>query len=161
MSAVRPTLRFILGTLVVGTLAVSPSEAQAKEKKPLVATTLNWFFPGAGYLYNGEKPLYVSLSMLAGAAGLTYIEQVHDYGGGNLKETDSTAFFIMFGSVLTMNTAVAIDAYQEANAINSTTVRYDSTAPTLEPELVEAYSLPMVAPEHPFMPDLGPYGLVQ
>ena len=159
MSFGRPALRSIVGTLFLSMLALSPSQAQANEKKPLVAAALNWFFPGAGYLYNGEKPLYVSLPMLAGAVGLTYVEAIHDYGGGNnLQATDSTAYFIMFGSVLTLNTGLAIDAYREANTINGTAARYDSSTPTFE---LTASSPPLIAPDLPFAPDLGAYGLTQ
>ncbi len=159
MSFCRVALHSIVGTLFVGTLVLSPSEAQAKEKKPLVAAALNWFLPGAGYLYNGEKPLYVSLPMLAGVIGLTYVEQVHDFGGGNnLQATDSTAFLAMFGSVMALNTALAIDAYKEADSLNGSTAHYDSFAPTFG---LEAYSLPLLASDYPHGPDLGAYGLVQ
>jgi hypothetical protein len=147
----------MVGALFFGTLVLSPSEAQAKEKKPLVAAALNWVLPGAGYLYNGEKPLYVSLPMLAGAIGLTYVEQVHDFGDGNLQATDSTAFFAMFGAVMALNTALAVDAYNEAGSLNGTTARYDFSAPTFG---VEAYSLPL-ASDYPHGPNLGAYGLVQ
>lgn len=45
-----------------------------KIKRPLLAAGLNWFLPGAGYAYNNAKPLYVTLPMMAGAVGLTYVE---------------------------------------------------------------------------------------
>lgn len=94
------------------------SAAGVKKKSPLLAAGLNWFLPGAGYLYNNEKPLYVSLPMIAGAAGLTYVEQIHTFEDGTLKEQDPTAFNIMFASVLVLNTGAAIDAWQEAKSIN-------------------------------------------
>ena len=101
------------------TVADYAADAESKQKRPLLAAGLNWFFPGAGYLYNGVKPAYVGLPMIAGAVGLTYVEQIHTFeGGGNLLETDPTAFGVMFGAVLALNTGVAIDAYREAKAIN-------------------------------------------
>lgn len=101
---------------LVGAIPVSSSTG--RRKSPLLAAGLNWFIPGAGYLYNGEKPAYVTLPMIAGAGGLTYIEQFHQFEGGSLRETDPTAFNIMFASVLAINTGLAIDAFQEAKAIN-------------------------------------------
>jgi hypothetical protein len=104
--------KLIVALLALGfTLAPSVAEAkEAKEKKPLLAAGLNWVLPGAGYLYNGETPAYVAVPMIAGAVGLTYVENVHQFENGNLSEQDPTAFKVMFGSV--------IDAYQEAKAIN-------------------------------------------
>ena len=110
----------------MGALTLSPATAEAKAKSPVVAGVLNWVLPGAGYIYNGEKPLYVTLPMMVGAVGLTYVENFHDFGGGNnLQATDPTAFNIMFGSVLTVNTGLAIDAYQEANRINEVARMHD------------------------------------
>ena len=132
------------GLLALSLLASSPAAADAtplegatpvansggKKKIPLLAAGLNWFIPGAGYLYNGEKPVYVSLPMIAGAAGLTYVEQIHTFeGGGNLQATDPMAFNIMFASVLAINTGVAIDAYREAKAINEGRTASLSVAP--------------------------------
>lgn len=93
-----------------------------KHRIPLLAAGLNFFLPGAGYLYNGEKPVYVSLPMMAGGVGLTYVEQFHQFEKGNLQEQDSTAFGVMFGAVLILNTGTAIDAFREARAINGTAV---------------------------------------
>jgi hypothetical protein len=103
---------------LVGATPIS-SSAATKHRSPLLAAGLNWFLPGAGYLYNGEKPVYVSLPMIAGAAGLTYVEQFHQFEGGTLREQDPTAFNVMFASVLVLNTGAAIDAWREAKAINA------------------------------------------
>lgn len=106
-----------------GGYAVVPAASSSdsgKHRIPALAFGLNFFVPGAGYLYNGEKPVYVSLPMIAGAAGLTYVEQIHPFENGNLLETDSTAFAVMFGAVFALNTGLAIDAFREAQAINGT-----------------------------------------
>ena len=112
--------KLIVALVTLGfTLAPSVAEAkEAKEKRPLLAAGLNWVLPGAGYLYNGETPAYVAVPMIAGALGLTYVENVHQFENGSLSEQDPTAFKVMFGSVMVINTALAIDAYQEAKAIN-------------------------------------------
>lgn len=102
----------------------------AKEKKPLLAAGLNWVVPGAGYMYNGRKPAYVTVPMIAGAAGLTYIENFHQFEGGTLREVDSTAFAVTFGSVLVLNTGLAIDAWREAKSINGRRDRKASLSPT-------------------------------
>jgi len=138
-------MRFVLSlaALLFASAAIS-APAQAGEKRPLLAAGLNFFVPGAGYLYNNEKPLYVSLPMIAGAGGLTYVEQFHDFGGGeNLKAIDPTAYWVMFGSVLTLNTGVAIDAFREAKAINGdsaalSTPRERRARVTLSPAVMPA-----------------------
>ncbi|GEM_PF-478871 len=102
---------------------VSETDAETqpapKTKRPLLAAGLNWFLPGAGYLYNGEKPLYVSLPMIAGAVGLTYVEQFHRFEHGTLRQQDPAAFAVMATAVLVLNTGVAIDAFREARGINA------------------------------------------
>ncbi len=109
----------ILAIFVLGLIAIKPASAAADGKNKWLAAGLNFFVPGAGYMYNGKKPLYVTVPMIAGVVGLTYLEQFHDFGDGmTLKDYDSTAFGIMFAAVFVMNTAMAIDAYQEAGAIN-------------------------------------------
>jgi hypothetical protein len=98
--------------------SASPARADGPKNR-WVAAGLNWVLPGAGYAYNGDKPLYVTVPMIAGAIGLTYLEQVHEFDDGKrLLDHDRTAFAVMFGSVLVLNTALAIDAYREAGAIN-------------------------------------------
>lgn len=89
-----------------------------KIKRPLLAAGLNWFLPGAGYAYNNAKPLYVTLPMMAGAVGLTYVENFHQFENGTLREVDQMAWGVMFASVIVLNTGVAIDAFREAKAIN-------------------------------------------
>jgi len=99
--------------------APNVAEAAEKEKRPLLAAGLNWIVPGVGYAYNGEKSAAVWAPMIVGAVGLTYVENFHTFeGGGSLQETDSTAFGVMFGSVLILNTGLAVDAYREAKGIN-------------------------------------------
>lgn len=117
----RKTLNrcLILSLIAFAVVIMQPKNAAA-EKNKWVAAGLNFFIPGAGYMYNAKKPLYVSVPLVLGAVGLTYLEQVHKYGDSdqNLLEYDSTAFGIMFATVLVMNTAFAIDAFREAKAIN-------------------------------------------
>lgn len=102
--------------------ASAAEDVQPRTKRPLVAAGLNFFVPGAGYLYNGHKPLTVSLPMIAGAAGLTYIEQFHQFEGGTLREQDPTAYAITFGAVFALNTGAAVDAWREARALNAGTL---------------------------------------
>jgi len=108
----------MLSGFVAASLLSLPQEAQA-EKSPLLASSLNFFLPGAGYMYNGDKPLYVTAPMMVGFAGLAYVENFHEFEEGKtLKEIDLTAFSIMFAAVLVANTGFAIDAYREAESIN-------------------------------------------
>lgn len=101
----------------------APSVALADDvrtKSPLLAAGLNFLLPGTGYIYNGEKPLYETVPMVAGALALTYVEQIHEFDDGKrLLDHDKTAFGVLFGAVFVINTALAIDAYREANAINA------------------------------------------
>ncbi|HCH65154.1 MAG TPA: hypothetical protein DFR83_20285 [Deltaproteobacteria bacterium] len=126
---------FLALALTASTASAAPAEqpvarGPAREKKPLLAAGLNWFVPGAGYMYNGRKPALVTVPMMAGAAGLTYIENFHQFDGGTLREIDSTAFAVTFGSVLVLNTGLAIDAYREAKNINEGRNRKASLSPT-------------------------------
>ena len=112
------TISLMLSGFVAASLLSLPQEAQA-EKSPLLASSLNFFLPGAGYMYNGDKPLYVTAPMMVGFAGLAYVENFHEFEEGKtLKEIDLTAFSIMFAAVLVANTGFAIDAYREAESIN-------------------------------------------
>ena len=64
----------VLGAIVaLATVAAIslPGTAHAGEKNRWLAAGLNFFVPGAGYIYNGEKPLYVSVPLVAGAVALT------------------------------------------------------------------------------------------
>ena len=88
-------------------------------KKAWLSAILNFFFMGLGYLYNGKRPLLGLLLTLA-AFGLTYIEQFHTFADGNsLQGHDSTAFLVMFVCVFILNTGLAIDGYNEAKQINT------------------------------------------
>ena len=81
-----------------------------KIKKAWLAALLNFFFVGAGYLYNGKRmPLGAGLT-IAGI-GLTYVE----FG---IQPLNMTLYFIMFASVFLANSFLARDAYKEAQAIN-------------------------------------------
>jgi hypothetical protein len=75
-----------------------------------IATLANFFFPGAGYLVNGQRPKLMALGWLAGVIGLTYVEL-------SLQAAGSELYWPMFVSVLVMNTAFAFDAYQEGRAL--------------------------------------------
>ena len=83
--------------------------------KPVIAALLNFFLPGAGYLLLGHK-IPLALMWLLGVIGLTYVENIHTYDKGNLLAQDSTAFGVLFVSVLIMNAAFAIDAYKVGTA---------------------------------------------
>jgi hypothetical protein len=76
---------------------------------PIVAFLLNFFFPGAGYLYIGRRVL-LAIGWLIGAVGLTYVE----FG---IKEAAPAYYWPMFAAVLLMNTMFAIDAWRETKAI--------------------------------------------
>ncbi|MFT5819880.1 MAG: hypothetical protein ACI8ZM_001105 [Crocinitomix sp.] len=75
-----------------------------KRKSPLLAAALNFVLPGAGYLYNGQQHPLLSVGMMAGAVGLTYVEF-------NIKESSPDMYPIMFGSVLVLNTSISIDTF--------------------------------------------------
>lgn len=88
-----------------------------RRRSPLLAAGLNWFLPGAGYLYNGERPV-LGATLAVGAVGLTVVEQSHAFFGEGLKTYDPMLFNLMFASILVMNTGLAVDAFVEARAIN-------------------------------------------
>lgn len=69
------------------------------------ATFLNFFFPGAGYLLLGVKPL-MAVAWLVGVLGLTYVEL-------GVKEAAPEFYLPMFASVFVMNLAFAHDAFLE------------------------------------------------
>lgn len=73
----------------------------------ILATVLNFFLPGLGYLVAGVKKAYAPL-FLIGVIGLTYVET-------SIQALDATLYWTMFASVLVMNTGFAIDCYLEAN----------------------------------------------
>ncbi len=74
-----------------------------------IATALNFFFPGAGYLALGIKQLRAVL-FLVGVIVLTYVETT-------LKGIDLQLYWTMFGAVLVMNTGFAIDAWIEGRRL--------------------------------------------
>ena len=83
--------------------------------KKWLPTILNFFFPGAGYLVLGHK-VPMAIMWLIGVFGLSYVEQIHTFSGGQTLQTlDPTAFGVLFVSVLVMNTAFAIDAFRVAS----------------------------------------------
>ena len=74
----------------------------------MLAAILNFFLPGLGYLISKQRnPLGVL--WLAGAIGLTVVE----FG---IRESEPTLYWLMFASVLVMNTAFAVDAYRGVKA---------------------------------------------
>ena len=80
-------------------------------KQPWIAAILNFFFMGAGTLYNGRRmPLGAALTV--GALLLTYVEM-------SLQTAAPNLYWFMFGAVFLNNTFLAIDGYQEAQAINA------------------------------------------
>ena len=78
---------------------------------PIVAFLLNFFFPGAGYLYSGKRML-LGVGWLIGAVGLTYVE----FG---IKEAAPAYYWPMFAAVFLMNTMFAIDAWRETKGIRA------------------------------------------
>ena len=81
--------------------------------------SLYFFFIGGGYLFNGKRMLLGSLLTIA-AIGLTYVENFFVFAdGNNLQVHSPNAFYSMFACVLIMNTDLSVDAYREANDINS------------------------------------------
>jgi len=76
-------------------------------KRSIAATLANFFLPGLGYLINGVRHPLMSLAFLAGVIGLTFVET-------SLQAIAPDLYWIMFTSVLVMNTAFAVDAWKEA-----------------------------------------------
>lgn len=74
------------------------------------AVIANFFFPGLGYIIAVPRKRLHGVLWLAGAFGLTYVEQVAIGPQG-------AGFAVMFGSVLVMNTAFAYDVYQEVTLL--------------------------------------------
>ena len=84
--------------------------------KKWIATLLNFFLPGAGYLVLGHK-VPLAVMWLIGVFALTYVEQIHKFPDGQtLQAHDGTAFGALFVAVFVMNTAFAIDCYRVATA---------------------------------------------
>jgi len=74
--------------------------------KPIVPAAANWFLPGLGYLILGVK-IPLAIAWLVALVGLTYVE----FG---IKVAAPEYYLPMFVSVLVMNTAFAVDAWNEA-----------------------------------------------
>lgn len=73
-----------------------------------IATLLNFFFPGGGYLVLGHK-VPLALAWLVGVLGLTYVEL-------GIQTAAPSYYMPMFASVFLMNIAFAVDAYQVGKA---------------------------------------------
>ena len=70
----------------------------------MLPAILNFFLPGLGYIVSGQRnPL--GFLWLAGVIGLTIVE----FG---IRTSEPGYYWLMFASVLVMNTAFAIDAYR-------------------------------------------------
>ena len=79
-------------------------------KLPWLAAILNFFFMGLGTAYNGRR-VPLGLALTVGALILTYVEM-------SLQTAAPQLYWFMFGAVFLNNTFLAIDGYQEAQAIN-------------------------------------------
>lgn len=76
--------------------------------KTWIATLLNFFFPGAGYLVLGHK-VPMALAWLVGVIGLTTVEL-------GIQTAAPDYYWPMFASVFLMNTAFAVDAWRVGRA---------------------------------------------
>lgn len=73
-----------------------------------IATVLQFFLPGLGWLVLGEKRL-LGLGWLVGVLGLTYVETG--------IQTAAPAYYLpMFASVFLMNTMFAADVWRAGRA---------------------------------------------
>jgi len=80
-------------------------------KNPWIAAILNFFFAGAGYIYNGKRT-GLGIGLTIGAFVLTYVEL-------QLQTAAPDLFPLMFGAVFLINTFLAKDGYQEAQMLSS------------------------------------------
>ena len=69
-----------------------------------LATLLNFFFSGLGYLVLGQKRL-LAIGWTAAAIGLTYVEL-------SIQEAAPQYYWPMFAAVFVMNTCFAVDAFK-------------------------------------------------
>lgn len=75
-------------------------------KRAWIASLLNFFFAGLGYIVLGQKRL-LGVGWTLAALGLTYVELS--------IQTEAPAYYWpMFASVFVLNTCFAIDAFQLA-----------------------------------------------
>ena len=84
------------------------------KKKSWLAAVLNFFFMGAGYIYN-QKRIALGIGFTITAIVLTYVEL-------QLQESNPTLHKIMFGAVFLLNTCFAIDAYNESKNTSTQTI---------------------------------------
>ena len=95
---------------------------------PIIAAGLNFFFPGAGYIYTGKR-VALGVGWLLGAIGLTIVEQSHVFfpmlgvESAGLQDGAPAAFYLMFATVFLMNTCFAVDAWREAAQVRSGELR--------------------------------------
>jgi len=84
--------------------------------KTWIATLLNFFLPGAGYLVLGHK-VPLAIAWLVGVIGLTFVEL-------GIQTAAPSYYLPMFASVLLMNTAFAADAFKVGrDAVASATLQ--------------------------------------
>lgn len=122
MTTLPETFQVAGGMITSGGMVTSNSSARraaAGDKNPWIAALLNFFFMGAGYVYNGED-VPLGLALTASSIGLTYVElglqnAAFATTGTN---TDKLNWGLMFGSVFLANTFLAMDAYQQAEELN-------------------------------------------
>lgn len=95
----------------VGLYSSPKKERFSTRKSPLLAAGMNFFFPGLGYLYTGEQPVLTSLGMMVGAIGLTAVEL-------QLQDQAPDLYPIMFGSVMVLNTSIAIVTFKNTKKNN-------------------------------------------
>lgn len=84
-----------------------------KTKNPWIASTLNLLLFGAGYMYNGKRVISGLLITIAMA--------VVRYGEVKIKMENLAPNYwpYLIGGLALAQIALAIDAYNEANEINS------------------------------------------
>lgn len=78
-------------------------------KNPWIAATLNFFFMGPGYIYNGKRVM-LGVLWTIGAIILTYVEL-------KIKSAAPDYYWMMFGGIFLINICFAIDGYNEAKSI--------------------------------------------
>ena len=81
------------------------------KKNPWIAAILNFFFMGAGYIYNMKRTA-LGIGFTAAAMALTYVEL-------QLQTTNPALYKVMFAAVFLANICFAIDGYKEAQTVQS------------------------------------------
>ncbi len=76
--------------------------------KVWIASVLNWFFPGLGWIILGRS-IALAVPILLGMIGLTYVET-------SLQAAAPGLYLPMFVSVLVINTALAVECWQWGKA---------------------------------------------